>query len=103
MEPGQGSSRAEAVRTVLEAKRAELLRRIDEFGATDPAETSNLNFGKRIGDGTTYAVERMTGRTRRAPCSKPSRRSTRRWSCWSPATTAGAPPAGGRFPKNAWL
>ncbi|MBJ7595137.1 MAG: TraR/DksA C4-type zinc finger protein [Candidatus Dormibacteraeota bacterium] len=22
---------------------------------------SNLNFGKRIGDGTTYAVERMTG------------------------------------------
>ncbi|HEY7927503.1 MAG TPA: TraR/DksA family transcriptional regulator [Candidatus Dormibacteraeota bacterium] len=49
------------MRTVLEAKRAELLRRIDEFGATDPAETSNLNFGKRIGDGTTYAVERMTG------------------------------------------
>jgi DnaK suppressor protein len=47
--------------TVLEEKRAELLNRIEQFGASDPAETSNLNFGKRIGDGTTYAVERMTG------------------------------------------
>jgi DnaK suppressor protein len=45
----------------LEGRRAALLRRIDQFGASDPAETSNLNFGKRIGDGTTYAVERMTG------------------------------------------
>ena len=26
-----------------------------------PADMSNLNFGKRIGDGTAYAVERMTG------------------------------------------
>lgn len=49
------------LRAVLEAKRAELLSRIEQFGASDPAETSNLNFGKRIGDGTTYAVERMTG------------------------------------------
>ncbi|MEO8897216.1 MAG: TraR/DksA C4-type zinc finger protein [Candidatus Dormibacter sp.] len=52
---------AEEVRAALEAKRMELLQRIAEFGASDPAETSNLNFGKRIGDGTTYAVERMTG------------------------------------------
>lgn len=49
------------LRTLLEEKRAELLTRIEQFGASDPAETSNLNFGKRIGDGTTYAVERMTG------------------------------------------
>jgi DnaK suppressor protein len=51
----------EKIRAALESKRAELLQRIAEFGASDPAETSNLNFGKRIGDGTTYAVERMTG------------------------------------------
>ncbi len=49
------------LRAALEEKRAELLSRIEQFGASDPAETSNLNFGKRIGDGTTYAVERMTG------------------------------------------
>ncbi|MBV8302553.1 MAG: TraR/DksA family transcriptional regulator [Candidatus Dormibacteraeota bacterium] len=33
---------------------------MEQLGAHDPAEASNLNFGKRIGDGTTYAVERMT-------------------------------------------
>ncbi len=49
------------LRRLLEEKRTELLTRIEEFGASNPAETSNLNFGKRIGDGTTYAVERMTG------------------------------------------
>ena len=27
----------------------------------DPAESANLQFGKRIGDGTAYAIERMTG------------------------------------------
>jgi len=42
-------------------KRAELLSKVEQLGAHDPAEASNLNFGKRIGDGTTYAVERMTG------------------------------------------
>jgi DnaK suppressor protein len=49
------------VRVMLAGRRAELLERIARFAASDPAETSNLNFGKRIGDGTTYAVERMTG------------------------------------------
>jgi DnaK suppressor protein len=49
------------LQSLLEEKRAELLTRIEQFGASNPAETSNLNFGKRIGDGTTYAVERMTG------------------------------------------
>ncbi len=48
------------LRALLEEKRAELLSRIEQFGAT-PADMSNLNFGKRIGDGTAYAVERMNG------------------------------------------
>lgn len=62
MEPGADSSRSiDAVRASLVEHRAELLARIEGFGAADPAETANLNFGKRIGDGTTYAVERMTG------------------------------------------
>jgi DnaK suppressor protein len=64
MESGEDGARADAVdevRTLLERKRDQLLVRIDGFGTADPAETSNLNFGKRIGDGTTYAVERMTG------------------------------------------
>jgi DnaK suppressor protein len=62
MEPGADSSRSiDAVRASLEERRAELLARIEGFGAADPAETANVNFGKRIGDGTTYAVERMTG------------------------------------------
>jgi DnaK suppressor protein len=60
-EDGRNERAAEEVRSLLVGKRAELLQRIAEFGASDPAETSNLNFGKRIGDGTTYAVERMTG------------------------------------------
>lgn len=49
------------VRALLEERRAALLERIAQFGASDPAETANLNFGKRIGDGTTYAAERMNG------------------------------------------
>jgi DnaK suppressor protein len=47
------------VRSELEEKRAYLLDRIAQF--SDPADSSNLNFGKRIGEGTTYAIERMTG------------------------------------------
>ncbi|MDQ6848290.1 MAG: TraR/DksA C4-type zinc finger protein [Candidatus Dormibacteraeota bacterium] len=55
-----GTSPRDELSSVLEEKRAELLSRIEQFGAS-PTEMSNLNFGKRIGDGTTYAVERMTG------------------------------------------
>lgn len=47
------------VRVELETKRTYLLDRIAQF--SDPADSSNLNFGKRIGEGTTYAIERMTG------------------------------------------
>ena len=56
----QGSS-PEETRLALIAKRAELIAKVEQLGAHDPAEASNLNFGKRIGDGTTYAVERLTG------------------------------------------
>ena len=44
---------------LLAAKRSEILARIEQLGAHDPAEVANLGFGKRIGDGTSYAVERM--------------------------------------------
>jgi DnaK suppressor protein len=56
-----GADSTKAVRALLEERRGDLLSRIAQFGANDPAETANLNFGKRIGDGTTYAVDRMNG------------------------------------------
>jgi len=48
------------LRASLLQKRAEIIARVDQLGEHDPAEVANLGFGKRIGDGTTYAVERMT-------------------------------------------
>jgi len=47
-------------RYVLLKKRSEILAKVDQLGAHDPAEVANLGFGKRIGDATAYAVERMT-------------------------------------------
>jgi DnaK suppressor protein len=47
-------------RDVLLKKRAEIVAKVDQLGAHDPAEVANLGFGKRIGDATAYAVERMT-------------------------------------------
>ncbi|MGA8360590.1 MAG: TraR/DksA C4-type zinc finger protein [Candidatus Dormiibacterota bacterium] len=47
-------------RAALLNKRSEIVAKVDALGAHDPAEVANLGFGKRIGDGTTYAVERMT-------------------------------------------
>ena len=44
----------------LLSKRAEIVAKVDQLGAHDPAEVANLGFGKRIGDATAYAVERMT-------------------------------------------
>jgi len=49
------------VRDVLLRKRAELTGKVEQLGEHDPAEVANLGFGKRIGDATTYAVDRMTG------------------------------------------
>lgn len=47
-------------RDVLLKKRSEILAKVDQLGAHDPAEVASLGFGKRIGDATAYAVERMT-------------------------------------------
>jgi DnaK suppressor protein len=47
-------------RAALLGKRSEIVTKVEELGAHDPAEIANLGFGKRIGDGTLYAVERMT-------------------------------------------
>jgi DnaK suppressor protein len=56
----QETSRSDETRALLLRKRAEIVAKVDQLGAHDPAEVANLGFGKRIGDGTTYAVERMT-------------------------------------------
>jgi DnaK suppressor protein len=52
-------SSADDVRAVLLEKRAEIIAKVEELGEHDPAEIANLGFGKRIGDATSYAVERM--------------------------------------------
>jgi DnaK suppressor protein len=56
----QHTPESEETRVLLLRKRAEIVAKVDQLGAHDPAEVANLGFGKRIGDGTTYAVERMT-------------------------------------------
>lgn len=50
-----------AIRAVLTERRRTLEEEVRALSEHDPAESANLQFGKRIGDGTTYAVERMTG------------------------------------------
>ena len=47
------------IRGLLLAKRSEILAKVEQLGAHDPAEVANLGFGKRIGDATAYAVGRM--------------------------------------------
>jgi len=45
--------------TLLRAKRAEVLDELDQL--TKPAtDSGGISFGKRIGDGTSIAVERIT-------------------------------------------
>jgi DnaK suppressor protein len=56
----QDTPEGEETRALLLQKRAEIVAKVDQLGTHDPAEVANLGFGKRIGDGTTYAVERMT-------------------------------------------
>lgn len=46
------------VRAVLEAKRAQLLADMERMTAP-PEDASNISFGKRVGEGTSYAVERL--------------------------------------------
>jgi DnaK suppressor protein len=50
----------DATRSLLLAKRAEIVAKVEQLGDHDPAEVANLGFGKRIGDATSYAVDRMT-------------------------------------------
>jgi DnaK suppressor protein len=52
---------AAELRKKLEQRRSELDREVKALGEPKPSDTANLQFGKRIGDGTTYAIERMTG------------------------------------------
>lgn len=47
------------VREALTAKRDELLARAAGISAA-PADTGGISFGKRVGDGTSLAVERLT-------------------------------------------
>ncbi len=47
-----------AAREALEAKRADLEKRLGRFTET-PERGANLSFGKRIGDGTIEAVDRL--------------------------------------------
>jgi RNA polymerase-binding transcription factor len=56
----QDTPESAEIRARLLSKRAEIVATVDRLVAHDPAEVANLGFGKRIGDGTTYAVERMT-------------------------------------------
>ena len=47
-----------AARSALEETRADLGQRLGRFTAT-PERCTNLSFGKRIGDGTVEAVDRL--------------------------------------------
>lgn len=51
---------ADETRALLLEKRAEIVAKVEQLGEHDPAEVANLGFGKRIGDATSYAVDRMT-------------------------------------------
>src|SRR5207247_10374286 len=55
----RGTVQLTEVRNVLEARRRQLAAELAEL--TKPPEAgSNLSFGKRIGEGTTEAVERIS-------------------------------------------
>lgn len=47
------------VADVLAAKRAELEAELEALAAA-PAETAGISFGKRVGEGTNLAVDRIT-------------------------------------------
>jgi DnaK suppressor protein len=51
----------EGIRARLEERRRTLEEEVRTLSEHDPAESANLQFGKRIGDGTAYAIDRMTG------------------------------------------
>jgi DnaK suppressor protein len=47
------------VRTLLEEKRAQLREQLDEMSAP-PTELGSISFGKRVGEGTSQAVDRLS-------------------------------------------
>ena len=90
----------DAVRVVLETERADLASELGDLTAVtrDPAAT--IGFGKRVGEGTSQAIDRIekVGQAGRArPRSSPT------WSARSPsstrAPTAPATGAGTRSPR----
>jgi DnaK suppressor protein len=48
----------EDVAEELRAKRAQLREQLDEMSA--PTEVGNISFGKRVGEGTSQAVDRLS-------------------------------------------
>jgi DnaK suppressor protein len=50
---------AEAIRQVLEDERDDLRARLAEITATPRDPMGSVSFGKRVGEGTTQAVERL--------------------------------------------
>lgn len=54
-----GQDRYAEVRGLLEAKRSDLLVRMAGISAA-PTDSGGISFGKRVGDGTSIAVERLT-------------------------------------------
>ena len=53
-----GARTESATRRVLEAKRAEIDEQMTEM-ERPPTETGGISFGKRIGEGTSMAIDRM--------------------------------------------
>jgi DnaK suppressor protein len=51
--------RDDDVRTLLLDKRTDLIERMAGISAA-PTDTGGISFGKRVGDGTSLAVERLT-------------------------------------------
>ncbi len=47
------------VRVVLERRRAEIGAELDELTAVQGDSTATVSYGKRVGDGTALAVERL--------------------------------------------
>ena len=51
-------SEMDGIKEQLEAKRAKLLGEMERVSAP-PTETTGISFGKRVGEGTSIAVERL--------------------------------------------
>lgn len=49
-----------AIREVLESERSQLGRQLGDLAAAPRDPTASVSFGKRVGEGTAQAVERIT-------------------------------------------